>query len=220
MVIRCLEDYYEGLLKGELYLGKLVQPYTTQEEFWHLEGDQFTPYEFEEHMFEEALPKYKAVCIGNKKKTTFGEKELDITKGKVYYIYDSTIEGFGDGYYTFVNDKGELDYQPKYLFVALKVDVTQDVIDEVIEDYVEFEEEEIVKEDKKEMVEHPSHYNQGKYEVIDVIDDWNLGFSLGNAVKYIARAGHKWETVEDLKKAIFYIQHEIERIEKKEKEED
>lgn len=217
MVVRCLEDYYDGLLKGELYLGRLVQPYPTLEEVWHLEGEQFAPYEFEKHMFKKAKPKYKGVCIDDKKKNIFGEEKLDITKGNIYYIYDSTIETSGVGYYTFVNDKGYLDYQPKHLFIALKVDVTQDIIDEVIEEYVEYEEEEIMKEDKKEMVEHPSHYNQGKYEVIDVIDDWKLGFSLGNAIKYIARAGHKWETVEDLKKAIFYIQHEIDKLEKEKK---
>lgn len=63
--------------------------------------------------------------------------------------------------------------------------------------------------DDSESVNHPSHYNQGKYEVIDVIDDWKLSFELGNAVKYIARAGHKLDKVEDLKKAIWYIQREI-----------
>lgn len=66
----------------------------------------------------------------------------------------------------------------------------------------------------KENVNHPSHYNFGKYEVIDVIDDWKLGFSLGNAVKYIARAGKKdpEKEIEDLKKAVFYLNHEIERL--------
>ena len=62
-------------------------------------------------------------------------------------------------------------------------------------------------------VNHPSHYNMGKFEVIDVIDDWGLGFNLGNAVKYIARARHKGKLVEDLKKAVFYLQHEIEKAE-------
>lgn len=61
----------------------------------------------------------------------------------------------------------------------------------------------------KEMVNHPSHYNKGKYEVIDVIDDWNLDFSLGNAIKYIARCNYKENKIEDLKKAVWYIQHEI-----------
>ena len=60
-------------------------------------------------------------------------------------------------------------------------------------------------------VNHPSHY-KGKdnpYEAIKVIDAWKLGFCLGNAVKYIARAGYKEDRIEDLKKAIWYLQHEI-----------
>lgn len=65
-------------------------------------------------------------------------------------------------------------------------------------------------------VEHPSHYNMGNIEVIDAIDDWQLNFSLGNAVKYIARAGHKDanKKIEDLEKAIWYIKHEIEILKK------
>ena len=60
-------------------------------------------------------------------------------------------------------------------------------------------------------VDHPAHYNVGKYEVIDVIEDWQLGFCLGNAVKYIARAGHKdpSKSEEDLRKAIWYIEYFI-----------
>ncbi|GHV47016.1 hypothetical protein FACS189499_03640 [Clostridia bacterium] len=60
-------------------------------------------------------------------------------------------------------------------------------------------------------VNHPTHYTTGKIEVIDFIDDKQLGFSLGNAVKYIVRAGKKDPTrmVEDLEKAIWYIKHEI-----------
>ncbi|MEQ2921703.1 DUF3310 domain-containing protein [Ruthenibacterium lactatiformans] len=63
-------------------------------------------------------------------------------------------------------------------------------------------------------VEHPSHYNIGKYEVMDVINDWRLNFQLGNAIKYIARAGRKdpSKTVEDLEKARFYIDYEINRL--------
>ena len=69
--------------------------------------------------------------------------------------------------------------------------------------------------DNKEMVNHPNHYNQGKYEVIDVIKDWKLDFNLGNAVKYIARCEHKGKYVEDLKKAMFYIQYAIDHMEEK-----
>ena len=51
-------------------------------------------------------------------------------------------------------------------------------------------------------------------EVIDAIESWELNFSRGNAVKYIARAGHKNDELEDLKKAAWYINREIERLEK------
>lgn len=56
-------------------------------------------------------------------------------------------------------------------------------------------------------VNHPPHYTDGKIEVIDFIEDKRLGFHLGNAVKYIARAGKKdpEKTSEDLQKAIWYI---------------
>nr|DAM56570.1 MAG TPA: nucleotide kinase [Caudoviricetes sp.] len=62
------------------------------------------------------------------------------------------------------------------------------------------------------MVEHPQHYNKGKYEVIDVINDWGLNFDLGNVVKYIARAEHKGNKLEDLEKALFYLQYEVDRL--------
>lgn len=67
-------------------------------------------------------------------------------------------------------------------------------------------------------VEHPAHYNIGKIEVIDAINEWRLDFDLGNVVKYVARAGHKdpTKTVEDLKKARFYLDDEISRLTKKE----
>lgn len=61
-------------------------------------------------------------------------------------------------------------------------------------------------------IDHPSHYG-GKdnvYEAIKVIEAWELGFCLGNTVKYIARAGKKGDRVEDLKKALWYLQREIE----------
>jgi len=68
-------------------------------------------------------------------------------------------------------------------------------------------------------VKHPSHYVEGrKFEPKDVIRDWGLNFNLGNAVKYIARAGRKADLVEDLKKAQQYIQFEIDAIEAEEKQ--
>lgn len=63
----------------------------------------------------------------------------------------------------------------------------------------------------RDNVNHPNHYNTGKIEVIDAIEDWALGFCLGNVVKYIARAGKKdpAKRKEDLKKALWYLQREI-----------
>jgi Protein of unknwon function (DUF3310) len=60
-------------------------------------------------------------------------------------------------------------------------------------------------------IDHPSHYNIGKIEVIDAIEDWQLGFHLGNVVKYVARAQHKGTFLDDLKKARWYLDREIER---------
>ena len=66
----------------------------------------------------------------------------------------------------------------------------------------------------KEMVDHPDHYNRGKYEAIDVIEDWQMNFNLGNALKYLSRAGHKDDIIQDLKKARWYIDREIQRLNK------
>jgi hypothetical protein len=73
--------------------------------------------------------------------------------------------------------------------------------------------------ENKEQVNHPSHYGGASnvYEAIKVIDAWDLGFSLGNTVKYISRAGKKdpKKEIEDLKKALFYLEHHIQQLEKK-----
>ena len=67
---------------------------------------------------------------------------------------------------------------------------------------------------KFDPIDRPSHYAAGrKYEPIDVIEDWNLGFHLGNAVKYLSRAGRKENALEDLRKAAWYIDREIKRNE-------
>lgn len=63
--------------------------------------------------------------------------------------------------------------------------------------------------DKHESVNHPSHYNFGSIEVIDAIDDWHLGFYEGQVVKYVARAKHKHNELEDLKKARWYLDRRI-----------
>ena len=62
-------------------------------------------------------------------------------------------------------------------------------------------------------VNHPDHYTDGNIEVIDFIEDKRLGYHLGNAVKYISRAGKKDpdKYIEDLQKAVWYLNREIER---------
>ena len=60
-------------------------------------------------------------------------------------------------------------------------------------------------------VDHPQHYNVGKIEVIDFIESAGLNFCLGNVVKYVSRADHKGNAVEDLKKALWYLQRELDR---------
>ena len=60
-------------------------------------------------------------------------------------------------------------------------------------------------------INKPAHYNAGNIEPIDVIEDWNLSYCLGNAVKYIARHEHKGSALDDLKKARWYLDREIKK---------
>ncbi len=70
-----------------------------------------------------------------------------------------------------------------------------------------------------EQVNHPKHYGgaDNPYEAIKVIEAWDLGFCLGNTVKYISRAGKKEtdKTVQDLEKAKWYLEREIEKLKSK-----
>ena len=62
-------------------------------------------------------------------------------------------------------------------------------------------------------VDHPEYYRRGGIEAIDVIEAYGLGFCLGNAVKYILRAGHKdpSKSREDIKKAVWYLNRYLDR---------
>ena len=61
-------------------------------------------------------------------------------------------------------------------------------------------------------VNHPKHYNSGKIEVIDAIEDWGLGFNDGNVIKYVARHKHKGKPIEDLEKAKWYLERLIQQL--------
>jgi hypothetical protein len=69
------------------------------------------------------------------------------------------------------------------------------------------------KEDSYEKIDHPNHYQGNSGEAIDLIEAFDLNFSLGSAVKYIIRAGKKPKesSSDDLAKAIWYLQRELER---------
>lgn len=81
---------------------------------------------------------------------------------------------------------------------------------------------EVCENSKKEIeqindsVNHPSHYTDGNIEVMDFIEDKQLNFARGNVIKYVSRAGKKDSNkeLEDLKKASWYLNREIERLNK------
>lgn len=62
-------------------------------------------------------------------------------------------------------------------------------------------------------INNPSHYTSGSIEVIDAMEDWNLGLHEANVVKYVARAKYKGRELEDLKKARWYLDRKIMLIE-------
>ena len=65
----------------------------------------------------------------------------------------------------------------------------------------------------EEQVNHPSHYQQG-IEPIEVIESWDLNFNLGNVIKYTLRAPYKENMVQDLEKAKWYLERELQRLKK------
>lgn len=68
---------------------------------------------------------------------------------------------------------------------------------------------------RNDPVNHPSHYTYGSIETIDFIESMGLGtdFCLGNVIKYVSRAGHKGDAVEDLRKARWYLNRAIMELE-------
>jgi len=65
----------------------------------------------------------------------------------------------------------------------------------------------------EDIINHPKYYTSGKFETIDVIEDWKLGYHLGNCIKYLSRAKHKGNELEDLKKAKWYLERKIKQLE-------
>ena len=59
------------------------------------------------------------------------------------------------------------------------------------------------------LIDHPKHYQSDGIEVIDIIDNFNLNFNLGNSIKYILRCDKKGNKKQDLEKAIWYLNREL-----------
>ena len=88
--------------------------------------------------------------------------------------------------------------------------------EESINDAPTYAQEQLAEIERRETVNHPSYYTTGGIEAIDAIEAWELGFHLGNVVKYIARAGRKTaDSLQDLQKAAWYLNREIERMKKR-----
>jgi hypothetical protein len=68
--------------------------------------------------------------------------------------------------------------------------------------------------DDNDPINHPAHYTKGGVEVIDFIDAWDLDFYSAQIIKYVIRAPHKNNQLDDLKKARWYLQRLIENTEK------
>ncbi len=67
---------------------------------------------------------------------------------------------------------------------------------------------------KPDLIQSPPHYARLNPEPIDIIEAWGLQFHLANVLKYIARAGHKDDELQDLKKARWYLDRKIQQIER------
>lgn len=103
-------------------------------------------------------------------------------------------------------DNGVWNWSENVLELVKKADENIDV--EIVEDNEE--------EPLNDSVNHPSHYTDGNIEVMDYIEDKQLNFARGNVIKYVSRAGKKDpnKELEDLKKASWYLNREIERLNK------
>jgi len=115
----------------------------------------------------------------------------------------------GEEYFVNFDNRIEIDYVKR-----LNYDNYSHLFEEIHTDQIG--DEFIIKKSEmnipSENVSHPPHYNQGKYEAIDVIKDWKLNFNLGNVIKYIARADYKGDRKENLEKALFYLKYELGEI--------
>lgn len=142
------------------------------------------------------------------------ECEKVMTPPEAGYSKEITCEACGE---TFIHRKDKPtgrwpkycpECLPKYSKVPKKKDeaVAEKIVKAIEEPEVK------VTPKKEDVINHPSHYTRGNIEVIDFIEDQQLPYHLGNVIKYIARAGHKGDKLEDLKKARWYLDRYINEV--------
>lgn len=145
------------------------------------------------------------------------ECEIVMTPPGTGVSRELTCEGCGT---TFIHKKEKAqgrwpkycpDCLPKYSKVPKKKEETVQTIAEKVVKAIE-EPEVKVTPKEEDVINHPSHYTRGNIEVIDFIEDQQLPYHLGNVIKYIARAGHKGDKLEDLKKARWYLDRYIKEV--------
>lgn len=143
-----------------------------------------------------------------------------------YDDYDEDDYGYDDDYDGFYDEDEDEDEDDEYrVFISgnsplslyeqlTQVDIKSNDVTELIEEFKN-EDDEV---SDKDMVNHPSHYNQGKFETIDIIEDIVRGYDdpveaylVGTTLKYLARAPFKGAKKQDLEKAEFYLKRAIGR---------
>lgn len=148
----------------------------------------------------------KVRCIDNIYESDSNKIDVRVfTKDMIYVV----IEDLGTGI-MIRNDFNEIGNYPKEYFQVIKGDELD--VDLSSKYHITTYDKEATGKVEHENVDHPNHYNKGKFEVIEVIEDWDLNFHLGNTIKYIARAKHKGRELEDLEKAMWYLNREIEMV--------
>lgn len=145
------------------------------------------------------------------------ECEIVMTPPEAGYSKEITCEACGE---TFIHRKDKPtgrwpkycpECLPKYSKVPKKKEETvQTIVEKIAQTIGEPEVKAVPK--NEDVVNHPSHYTRGNIEVIDFIEDQQLPYHLGNVIKYIARAGHKGDKLEDLKKARWYLDRYIKEV--------
>ena len=130
--------------------------------------------------------------------------------GEVLSVQDKAI-----GVEVRTKDYGSLMFMPE----ELEFEEIYNIMSDPLTDEDSAEDSELVRRDEMtytenrggDVINSPSHYTRGKYEVIDIIEDSGVGYRLGNVLKYVLRADYKHDDngVQDLSKALWYLKREL-----------